>query len=80
MFNDPFESFNDVVAQAKEEREQLDRPLTISTPRERALVVGSALILLALSAWLIFGDVARSATLDSMLTGGVSGAGSHAPH
>ena len=67
MFNDPFESFHDVVAQAKEEREQLDRLLTISTPRERALVAGSVLILLALLAWLIFGNVARGVALDTVL-------------
>ena len=67
MFNDPFEPFEDAVAQAKEEREQLDRLLTISTPRERLLVAVSALVLLALAAWLFFGNVTRSITLDGVL-------------
>ena len=78
MFNDPFEPFEDAVAQAKEEREQLDRLLTISTPRERLLVAVSALILLALAAWLFFGNVTRSVTLDGVLVesaGNPAGAG-----
>ncbi len=67
MFNDLFESFQDVVAQAKEERDQLDRLLTISTPRERSLVAASAFVLLALVAWLFFGGITRSVTLDGVL-------------
>ena len=67
MFNDPFEPFEDAVAQAKEEREQLDRLLTISTPRERLLVAIGALVLLAFAAWLFFGNVTRSITLDGVL-------------
>ena len=59
MFNNPFSSFHDTVAAAKEEREQLDRLLTISTPRERLLVVGIALLLVILAAWLFLGSVAR---------------------
>ena len=66
MFNDPFESFHDVVAQAKEERNQLDRLLTISTPRERSLVAAGALAMLAFAAWLFFGGIARSVTLDGI--------------
>lgn len=69
MFNNPFESFHDTVAQAKEEREQLDRLLTISTPRERLLVVGIAVLLLVLAAWLFFGNVARSLAVDGVLVG-----------
>ena len=67
MFNNPFDSFHDTVAKAKEEREQLDRLLTISTPRERLLVAGIALLLVALAAWLVFGDVARSHSVDGVL-------------
>ncbi len=66
MLNNPFESFHDVVAQAKEERNQLDRLLTISTPRERSLVAVGALTMLAFAAWLIFGGIARSVTLDGI--------------
>ena len=78
MFNNPFNSFHDTVAEAKEEREQLDRLLTISTPRERLLVVGVALFLFVLAAWLVFGSVARSVAVDGLLidtAGGPSGGG-----
>ena len=67
MFNNPFDSFHDTVAEAKEEREQLDRLLTISTPRERLLVVGIAFLLCILAAWLFLGSVARNVTLDGAL-------------
>ncbi len=67
MFNNPFGSFHNTVAEAKEEREQLDRLLTISTPRERLLVVGIALLSVILAAWLFLGSVARTATLEGVL-------------
>ena len=67
MFNNPLESFHDMVAEAKEEREQLDRLLTISTPRERLLVAAIAVFLLVLSAWLLFGNIARSIAFDGIL-------------
>jgi len=67
VFNNPFDSFHNMVAEAKEEREQLDRLLTISTPRERLLVAVVAVLLLALGAWLFFGSVTRSLVLDGVL-------------
>ena len=67
MFNNPLESFHDMVAEAKEEREQLDRLLTISTPRERLLVAAIAVFLLLLCAWLLFGNIARSVAFDGAL-------------
>ena len=67
MFNSPFDSFHNTVVEAKEEREQLDRLLTISTPRERLLVVAIALALFILAAWLFFGSVARSVAVDGVL-------------
>ncbi len=67
MFNSPFDSFHNTVAEAKDEREQLDRLLTISTPRERLLIVGVALLLCILLAWLFFGSVARSLAVDGVL-------------
>ena len=67
MFNNPFDSFHNTVAEAKEEREQLDRLLMISTPRERLLVSAIALLLSVLLAWLFFGNVARSLTVDGVL-------------
>ena len=75
MFNNPFSSFHDTVAQAKAEREQLDRLLTVSTPRERLLVGAIALLLLGLAAWFLFGNVARSLAVEGVLVepGGASG-------
>ena len=67
MFNNPFDSFHNTVAEAKEEREQLDRLLTISTPGERLLVAVIALLLLILAAWLFLGSVARSLAVDGVL-------------
>ncbi len=67
MFNNPFDSFHNTVAQAKEEREQLDRLLTISTPRERLLLAVTALALVILAAWLFLGNVARSLSVDGVL-------------
>ncbi len=69
MFNNPFDSFHNMVAEAKEEREQIDRLLTISTPRERLLVAVIGLFLLMLAGWLFFGSVARSVALDGVLVG-----------
>ena len=56
-----------MVAEAKEEREQFDRLLTISTPRERLLVAAIAVFLLLLCAWLVFGNIARSITFNGAL-------------
>ena len=67
VFNSPFDSFHNTVAEAKEEREQLDRLLTVSTPRERLLVWGIAGSLIVLVAWLFLGSVARSVTVDGLL-------------
>ena len=67
MFNNPFDSFQNTVAEAKEEREQLNRLLTISTPRERLLVAAVALLLIVLAAWLFLGNVTRTVAMDGIL-------------
>ena len=67
MFNNPFDSFHKTVGQAKKERERLDRLLTISTPGELALVAVTAVVLLLFVAWLLFGTVARSVTVEGVL-------------
>ena len=67
MFNNPFNSFHDTVAEAKEEREQLDRLLTISTPRERLLVTAIALLLSVVLGWLFLGSVSRSLAFEGVL-------------
>ena len=67
MFNNPFDSFHNTVAEAKEEREHLDRLLTISTPRERLLVAMIGVLLIILAAWLFFGSVTRSLVVGGVL-------------
>ena len=67
VFNNPFDSFHNTVAEGKEEREQLGRLLTISTPRERLLVAVIASLLFILGAWLFFGNVPRSIAVDGAL-------------
>ena len=69
MFNNPFGSFHDMVAEAKEERERLDRLLTVSVPRESVAVVGVALVVVLLGVWLFLGSVSRSLTLDGVVVG-----------
>ena len=69
MFNNPFDSFQDTITEGKEEREQLDRLLTISTPRERLLVAVIGGLLCILAAWLILGNVARTIAVDGALAG-----------
>lgn len=70
MPNNPFDSFHDMVAEAKAEREQLDRLLTISTPRERLLVAAIGLLLAVLAGWLFLGSVPRTVTLNAVLVEG----------
>ena len=67
MFNNPFDSFHNTVAEGKEEREQLDRLLTISTPRERLLVGVIALLLCIVAGWLFLGNVPRSIAVEGAL-------------
>lgn len=69
VFNNPLNSFHDTVAEAKQEREQLDRLLTISTPRERLLIVIIAIFLILFAAWILFGNVTRSLAVDGVLIG-----------
>ena len=70
MFNNPLDSFHNTVAEAKEEREQLDRLLTISTPRERLLIAVIALLLFILAAWLVYGSVRSSLAVSGVVIGG----------
>ena len=67
MFNNPFDSFHKTVASAKEEREQLDRLLTISTATEQFVVGIIGVCLVLLLAWLWFGDIPRSVAFDGVL-------------
>ena len=73
MFTNPLESFHKAVADAKNDREQLHLLLTISTPRERALLGGILVLSLGFCAWLFFGTVdhtltANGAVIESQVT------------
>ena len=67
MFDNIFQSFHETVAQAKEEREQLDRLLTVSTPRERLVLAAVAVVLLVLGAWGFFGSVPHSLAVNGVV-------------
>lgn len=67
MFNNPFDSFHNTVGKAKDDREQLDQLLTISTPRERSLIVAIALLVLTAALWFVFGNVNREYVVDGVL-------------
>lgn len=69
VFNNPFGSFHDMVAEAKEEREQLDRLLTVTSPRDSVAVLAVALAVLLLGMWLFLGSVSRSLTFDGVVLG-----------
>ncbi len=64
MFNNPFHNLS---ADAKNEREQLDRLLRITAPHERLALAGTGLVVAAFVAWLLFGSVVRSVTVDGVL-------------
>ena len=68
MFNNPFGSFHDHVARAKEERDRQDFLLIISTPRERMIVAAGAALIFCLAAWMSFGSMSRSISAHTVLT------------
>ncbi len=65
MFIDPFQK---MAAEAKDDREKLDRLLTVSAPHERVLIATVTLALIAFCGWLVFGSIARSIALDGVLS------------
>lgn len=67
MFNNPFDSFHNTVGKAKDDREQLDQLLTISTPRERSLIVAITLLVFTAVLWFVFGNVSREYVVDGVL-------------
>lgn len=69
MFQDPFEPFHEIAAQAKEEREQLNRLPTVASPGQRLLAATCGLTLFALAGWLLLGSVSPSVSLDGVLVG-----------
>lgn len=64
LFTNPFHK---IAAEAKNEREQLDRLLTVTAPHERLALGCIGLVVLAFAGWILFGSVERSVTLDGVL-------------
>ena len=64
LFNNPF---HNIAAEAKNDREQLDRLLRITAPHERFALGCIGLVLLAFVAWSLFGSIVRSVTVDGVL-------------
>lgn len=67
MFNNLFDSFQSTVVQAKKDRDQLDRLLTVSTPKERLLVAVTTVVVIFFVGWLWFGHVPYSLAVDGVL-------------
>ena len=68
MFNNPLESFHETVAEAKADREQIDRLLTIKTLGERLLFASVLLVLVVLTVWIVFGVVDRNVVAKGTLS------------
>ena len=63
----PKNPFTEDIASGKAKRQQLDQLLRITAPHERFILAGIGLLLLAGSAWALFGSVTRSVVLDGIL-------------
>lgn len=62
-----FNTFLEDAVTDKNRRQQLDHLLRVTAPHERVILAGIGLVLLALSAWALFGSITRSVTLDGVL-------------
>ncbi|MCY4100999.1 MAG: hypothetical protein OXF46_08765 [Rhodobacteraceae bacterium] len=66
MYNN-LNSFHDTIAESKAEREQYDRLLTISTPRERLLILTICILFLGMGTWLFTGNVKHHFSANGMV-------------
>ncbi len=64
MFGNPFLQ---EAASSRNKRQQLDHLLRITAPHERMILAGIGLVMLALVAWVLFGSIVRSVTIDGVL-------------
>lgn len=55
------------AASSKNKFQQLDHLLRVTAPHERMILAGIGLIMLALVAWVLFGSIVRSVTIDGVL-------------
>lgn len=64
MFGNPFLQ---EAANSRNKRQQLDHLLRITAPHERLILAGIGLVMLALVAWVLFGSIVLSVTIDGVL-------------
>ncbi len=64
MFGNPF--LQD-AANNRNKRQQLDHLLRVTAPHELMILAGIGLVMLALVAWVLFGSIVRSITIDGVL-------------
>lgn len=64
MFGNPFLQ---EAAKSRNKRQQLDHLLRITAPHERMILAGIGLVILALVAWVLFGSIVRSVTIDGIV-------------
>ncbi|MDE0144825.1 MAG: HlyD family efflux transporter periplasmic adaptor subunit [Nitrospira sp.] len=64
MFGSPFLQ---EAANNRNKRQQLDHLLRVTAPHERMILAGIGLVMLALVAWVLFGSIVRSVTIDGVL-------------
>ncbi len=64
MFNNPY---REQAIEASANRQQLDRLLRVTAPRERIVLTAVGLILVGVIAWVFFGSMARGVERDCVL-------------
>lgn len=64
MFGNPFLQ---EAANNRNKRQQLDHLLRVTAPHERMILACIGLVMLALVAWVLFGSIVRSITIDGVL-------------
>lgn len=64
MFNNPF---REEASESRNQRQKLDLLLRVTAPRERIVLAGIGVVLLAAAGWLLFGSIERTVTLDGLL-------------
>ncbi len=64
MFNNPF---REEAAASRNERQQLNRLLRVTAPRERVILAGIGLVLAGFVAWALFGSIVHRVAFDGVM-------------
>lgn len=67
MFSNFGNSFREQAIAASENRQRLDRLLRVTAPHERVVLGATGLLLAGLGAWILFGSIDRTITLQGVL-------------